>query len=425
VIDLSSEIGGVRLKSALLPGSSELAFDGPSAGRLVRAGAGAVVTKTFTSPDRMRIRIRPYEFPLARFGKEFASCGSFVSFSAPHVAEMEKVLKMNVREMVDVCRLARVPLIASFYEDFGRPEDWSETARRFEEAGADLIELNFSSPSNKQVLEEHPEIGGKIISIVRRRVRVPAGIKISPTIEPLEKRAREWHQAGVSFITAHNAPSGIFIDVEREEPYGAPSVGGYLMGRPFLPWSLGRIVQMKQAVPELPVIGIGGISEWQDALQYLLVGCVAVGVATGVYAKGLGVFRKIEKGIAGWMERKGYGRLQDFQGKVLPMITSAADLKLREIAPFAVPPNTPYAPRVDPSRCSRCFTCGKRCLYAVFRREKNRLLIDEERCWSCGACIGVCPTGALVLADRTTGELVWDGEGTARPFRREAWRKKE
>jgi len=47
----------------------------------------------------------------------------------------------------------------------------------------------------------------------------------------------------------------------------------------------------------------------------------------------------------------------------------------------------------------------------------NKLVIDEKRCWSCGSCVGLCPTGALVLADRITGRTVWDGEGTARPFK--------
>jgi dihydroorotate dehydrogenase/ferredoxin len=416
-IDLSTEIAGVKLRSPLLPGSSELALDGPSAGRLVEAGVGAVVTKTFTSASHMRIRIRPYEFPLVKFGKEFASCRSFVSFSAPHVADVESILRKNVYEMVNVCRSARVPLIVSFYESFESPGDWIETARRLEIAGADLIELNFSSPSNKQALEEHPDISSRIISSVRSRAAIPVGIKIGPTVEPLAKRVREWHGAGASFITAHNAPSGIFIDVEREEPYGAPAIGGYLMGRPFLPWSLGRIVQIKQTAPEMPVIGVGGIFEWQDALQYLLCGCASVGVATGAYAKGLAIFRKIEKGIAAWMLRKGYHSLGEFRGKVLPLITTAADLKSKEIAPFAVPPDTPYAPRVDSSRCTLCFRCGRRCLYAVFRMHGNKLVIDEKRCWSCGSCVGLCPTGALVLADRITGRTVWDGEGTARPFK--------
>jgi dihydropyrimidine dehydrogenase (NAD+) subunit PreA len=415
--NLSVDLAGVQLKNPFLPGASELALNGPSAARLIKAGVGAVVTKSFTSSSRMRIRVRPYQFSLAKFGSEFGSCGSFMSLSAPHVEDLDAILKKNVPGMAEICRAHQIPLITSFYESFKRFGQWPETAMRFEDAGADLIELNFSSPSNKEEMEEHPEISSHIISSVRKKVRVPVGIKISPTVEPLNNLVKNWVNAGVSFITAHNAPSGIFIDVEREEPYGAPSAGGYSIGRPFLPWSLARVVQIKKAAPNIPVIGVGGIFEWQDALQYILCGCSAVEICTGAYTKGLNIFKNIEKGVTTWMRRKGYSTIEAFQGKVLPLITVSRELKSKEKAPFMLPPEGPYTPRVKKSRCNLCFRCGKQCLYGVFHIKNKKLIIDENKCWSCGFCISLCPEKALVLVDRITGETIWDGEGTAAPFK--------
>lgn len=399
-----------------MPGASELAFDSQSVQRLIDAGVGAVVTKSFTSDKQARIRLRPYQFSLKRFGKAYAYSGSFWSLSAPHVEDTETVLSKNIPGMRRICEAGGVPLIVSFYESFNRPEKWATIARWFEQSGADLLELNFSSPSHKQTMEDAPAIGADIAAAVIESTRIPVGVKIGPTLGPLTTLVRNWVKTGISFITAHNAPSGIFIDVEREEPYGAPSIGGYLIGRPFLPWSLARVVQIKKATP-VAVVGVGGIYEWADALQYMLCGCSAVQVCTSAYVHGLGIFSKIQEGISEWMARKGYPNIEAFRGRVLRDISTVDELKAKEKAPYALPPESPYVPSVDHDRCTLCFDCGRGCIYGVFSIEGERLNIDAKKCWSCGFCVGLCPRNALVLVDRKTGERVWDGAGMASPFR--------
>lgn len=415
-VELSTHLGPIRLRNPVLPGASELAIDSESVQRLVDAGVGAVVTKSFTSDEQARIRLRPYQFSLRKFGKAFAYSGSFWSLSAPHVEDMETILRKNIPGMRRICEAGGVPLIVSFYESFNLPEKWTTIARWLEQSGADLLELNFSSPSYKQMMEDDPAISADVAAAVIESVKIPVGIKIGPTLEPLTKLVKNWVKAGVSFITAHNAPGGIFIDVEREEPYGAPSIGGYLIGRLFLPWSLARVVQIKKAVP-VAVIGVGGIFEWADALQYMLCGCSAVQVCTSAYVHGVGIFKKIQEGISEWMVRKGYPNIEAFQGRVLPDILTIQELKAQEKAPYRLPPESPYVPSIDHDRCTLCFDCGRGCIYGVFSIEDERLNIDGEKCWSCGFCVGLCPRNALVLVDRKTGETVWDGTGIASPLR--------
>ncbi len=415
-VELTTYLGGVRLRNPILPGASELAFDSLSAQRLIDAGVGAVVTKSFTSDKQARVRLRPYQFSLRRFGEAYASSGSFWSLSAPHVEDPETILRKNIPGIRRVCGAGRVPLVVSFYESFNEPEKWAAVARSFEQSGADLLELNFSSPSHKQMMEESPTVSADIAASVIESIGIPVGVKIGPSLEPLTKFIADWAKRGVAFITAHNAPSGIFIDVEREEPYGAPAIGGYLIGRPFLPWSLARVVQIKKTTA-VDVVGVGGIHEWTDALQYMLCGCSAVQVCTSAYVHGLGVFSEIQEGISRWMDRKGYTSIEAFRGRVLPRILTAQDLKSQEEHPYTLPPESPYIPSVDSNRCSLCFDCGKGCIYRVFSVEGGRLRIDAEKCWSCGLCVGLCPQNALVLVDRKTGETVWDGAGMASAFR--------
>ncbi len=416
MVDLKVEVAGVVFKNPILPAASELVFDGSSAKRVAQAGVGGLVTKTFTTAPEFRIRLRPYQFPLAHFDPAFKKSGSFYSLASPHVQEMDTVIEKNLPEIVHVCKEYGIPLIVSFYE---RPNDWTAWKRvaiRLERAGANMLELNFSSPTMKGELEKNIKCSFRIIETVARSSHIPLGVKISPMLEPLIDTLRAWKERGVSFITAHNAPSGIYIDVDLEIPYGAPTLGGYLIGRPFLPVSLARIVQILKAV-EIPVIGVGGIFTGKDALQYFLCGSSLVQVATAAYLEGLGVFRKIHQDLISWMKKKGYSSFSEFRGKVLPKIIPSAELKKKERFPYALPPEIPYLPKIDHSKCILCQSCCRSCFYEVLHLEKEKIRVEGDRCWGCGLCVGICPRKAISLIHQKTGETIWKGEGIAAPFR--------
>ncbi len=308
----------------------------------------------------------------------------------------------------------------SFYESFEAVDAWADTAKRFEKAGANLLELNFSSPSYRISAEEYASVSGAIVKAVRETVKIPIGPKISPTAEPLSSLAKNWLDSGASFITAHNAPSGIIVDVENEVPYGAPSVGGYVMGRTFLPWSLARVMQIQKAI-DIPVIGVGGIADWSDGVRYLLCGCVAIQICSSAYFRGPRVFEEVQAGIVAWMERKGYDSIDSFRGKVLHQVGPASELRSREEFPYATPPDSPYIPLIDQEKCTLCLACEKGCIYKVFEKAKkgstNKMLVYDHRCWSCGFCVGICPEEAIMLVDRKNPKrVIWSGGGMARSF---------
>lgn len=414
-INLAVKIGGVTFKNPILPAASELVFDQESAMRIANSGVGGIVTKTFTTSPEFRIRPRPYQFPLARFDPAFKKSGSFYSLASPHVEGMDVVMEKNIPEIAQVCKTAGIPFIVSFYE---KPDDravWKKVAKGFEKGGAEMLELNFSSPTMRGELEKSLKSSFKIVEAVAKTSNIPFGIKISPMMEPLVEAIKGWDQRGISFITAHNALSGIYVDVEREIPFGAPAIGGYLIGHPFLPVSLARVVQILKSV-DLPVFGVGGIFNWSDALQYLLCGCSLIEVGTAAYVNGIGVFRKINQGITFWMKRKRYSSISEFRGKILSTIVSSTELKAREKTPYSLPPNTPYIPKIDRRRCTLCQTCCKTCLYGVLHLERNEIHIKKERCWSCGFCVGICPENAITLVDKKIGKSIWKGQGVALPF---------
>lgn len=416
-IDLSTRLAGLSFKSPIVVASSECTASLSLIENLVDKNIGAIVTKTYTSPAAFRIRVRPYQFPLNKFGKAYSNGGCLFSLAAPHPEDSE-TFRIHVSQMADLCKESDLKLIASFFED---PEDiplWINQAASFEALGADMLELNFSSPSAAKVFAQSFESAAQIISEVKKNISIPVGLKLSPTIEPLEVFVATCENAGLDFITAHNAPSGIVIDVEKEVPFGAPSIGGYVIGKPFLPYSLGRIARIRKT-SHVPVIGVGGIYDAQDALQYLLCGCPLVGIGSAMYFKGPQILDMIYKNISTWMVNKGYGSIEEFRGKAFDQIKDPPSLKSEETYPFNVPPDCPYAPVVDEDACVLCGECETTCIYNVFKIDKNKkqISIDEDKCWSCGFCVGICPTGAIELRDRSSKQIViWNNKGMAATF---------
>ena len=416
-VDLSIRLAGLRFKSPIVVASSECAANLSQVQNLADKHIGAIVTKTYTSPSAFRIRVRPYQFPLNKFGKAYSNGGSLFSLAAPHPEDSEAV-KKHVSQMTELCKQSDVKLIASFFEDPADAPLWINQAKSFEALCADMLELNFSSPSAAAVFARSFDSASHIISEVKKNTSIPIGLKLSPTLEPLESFVATCEGAGLDFITAHNAPGGIVIDVDNEVPFGAPSIGGYVMGRSFLPYSLGRVVRIRKA-SNVPVIGVGGIYEAYDALQYLLGGCPLVGIGSALYFKGPRILDMLHKDIANWMVKKGYFSIEEFQGKAFQQIKDPPKLKSEEKFPYTVPPQCPYIPKIDKDSCALCGECETSCIYNVFKVNKDQkyVTIDEDRCWSCGFCVGICPSEAITLRDRNhKGRVIWNNQGFAMPF---------
>ena len=416
-VDLSVQMAGLTFKSPVVVASSECAANLSLIKNLVDKDIGAIVTKTYTSPPAFRIRVRPYQFPLNKFGKAYSDGGSLFSLAAPHPEDSE-VVKEHVSQMAGLCKQSDVKLIASFFEDPADVALWNNQARSFQALGADMLELNFSSPSAARVFARSFDSASQIISEVKKNTSIPVGLKLSPTLEPLETFVAACEDAGLDFISAHNAPGGIVIDVDNEVPFGAPSIGGYVFGRSFLPYSLGRVIRIKKA-SNVPVIGVGGIYEARDALQYLLGGCPMVGMGSALYFRGPRILDTLSTDIADWMKQKGYFSVEEFQGKAFQQIKDPPKLKSEEKFPHTIPPRCPYIPEIDKNSCVLCGECETSCIYNVFNvdQSKKQVTIDEDRCWSCGFCVGICPSEAITLRDRNQKDrVIWNNQGLATPF---------
>lgn len=413
---LGVKFAGLTFKNPILPGSSEIAFDAESVKRCIDAGFGGIVTKSYTLTGS-GTRPRPYQFLYRKMGKGLEQ--SWFTRVQADCTHPDIVVREKMPKMVDLCREAKIPLIVNLIESTD-VDAWVELAVKFAGAGADMLELNFACPHAEwqkgggklgRLVGEDVELGQKIIRAIKKQVKIPVMPKLSPLIGPEQHLVGKWMEAGADVVSAHNAPYGLAIDVEQETFFGSPTIGGYLPGRAFMPWSLARISRFI-APGKVDVCGIGGIFEWSDVLQYMLLGCKVVQVCSGVYLHGYRVVKKMLKGIETWMEKKGYSSPEEFIGKVLPSLTVLREIPMDESFEYR---KAVYVPQINKELCNFCGRCADGCLSDVIAVDGKgkKVTVKEQECWSCGLCVGICPRDAITLVDRKTKKVMWANQGAA------------
>lgn len=300
--DLSVEFAGIKLPNPTILASGILGVSGETLIRVSRAGAGAVVSKSFNRKGR-----EGYRNP--SFIEVHGGFLNALGIPNPGMEEM--------REEVETASEQGVPVIASV---FGfDAEEFAESAAMGEKGGAIAVELNVSCPHVKEVgveIGQRPLIVAEVTRAVKSRVRIPVLVKVSPNVTDITKIAMAAETAGADAITAINTVLGTAVDVDSGFPILGGVLGG-LSGPAIHPIALRAVYQIRRAV-SIPVIGVGGIEDWRGAVQMMMAGASAVQIGSAITSKGLSVFRDVTTGIAKFLELKGYRSV----GEIVSMATT-------------------------------------------------------------------------------------------------------
>jgi len=414
-MSLETKMSGLIFKNPVMAGCAGITERAKTTEKWLKAGAGGVLAKSITTDAKLRGYIRPTFYPLNRHGLKGAMTeGEFLSTIPPHVWAKEEAPRF-----VEICKKYNARFIQSIVGMGANINDWAELAQLVENGGAEAIELDLGCPlapgesENYAEIElgEDPEITAKLTAAVKKAVKVPVGVKLSPTIRSLDRVAIAAQTKGnADFCTAVNAPAGFHIDVEREDILGANTFVGYIPGPSLKWWGLWKVAQIKMAC-DLEVSGCGGIWDGNDALEYILLGCPTVQVVSSVYFDGPKVFTRVLNGIEKFMEKKGYNSIEEFKGKVLSKLQVYKDVpheKVIELYP------TPIYPRFDVRKCSFCMQCVTACIHDAIDadKKKKKIKADPMVCAGCGFCAGLCPKNAIHIIHGKTGKVVWSGEGS-------------
>jgi len=295
-VDMCVKIAGLRLRNPLILAAGVLGVTGFSLRRVAEAGAGAVVTKSIGPKPR-----EGYANPTLLE----TSCGFLNAMGLPNPGAEE-----FGHEIKDANE-GGVPVIASIFG--ASKQQFAYVGSLMEKAGADALELNVSCP-HAEVLDfgQSPDLTFSVIKAVKKSVGIPVFVKLTPNVTDMVTIARKAEDAGADALTCVNTLRAMAIDIETGRPILANKVGG-LSGPAIKPVAVRCVYEVSKAV-NIPVIGCGGITHWEDAIEFLLAGASAVQIGSAIALRGLNVFKDITKGIRAYLERKGYGSVKEIVG---------------------------------------------------------------------------------------------------------------
>lgn len=298
-------------------------------------------------------------------------------------------------------------------------EAWKKILPQVEDTGCDGVELNFGCPHGMSernmgaAVGQVPEYVQMVAAWCKHYSKLPVIVKLTPNITDILKPARAALAGGadaVSLINTVQSITAVDLDLMAPEPTvdGQGSHGGYC-GPAVKPIAL-RMVGDIARDPEmrgLPISGIGGVSTWRDAAEFIALGAGTVQVCTAAMHRGFRIVEDMIDGLSNWMDSKGYARVADFQGKAVKNYVHWGDLNL----------NFKTIAQIDQDKCIKCGLCHIACedtshqsIAALRVDGKRRYEVIEAECVGCNLCAHVCPVEkciTMVPQPATKPKLVW------------------
>ncbi len=207
------------------------------------------------------------------------------------------------------------PVIVSI---FGKDErEFAFLAEKLSEV-ADAFELNLSCPHAKgygMEIGQNPEMVYKVVKAVKDATDKPVIAKLTPNIDDIAKIGLAAERAEADAVSAINTIKAIAIDIYAKKPILSNKVGGY-SGPGIKPIALRAVYDLAKAL-DIDIIGIGGITTWQDAVEFLMAGAKALQIGTAVSLRGFKVFKEINEGIERFLNEEGFNSIEEIIGIAL------------------------------------------------------------------------------------------------------------
>ncbi|WP_075057482.1 dihydroorotate dehydrogenase [Thermogymnomonas acidicola] len=292
--DLSTEVAGLRLENPLMLASGILDENGYSMLRVLRSGgASAAVTKSIGGEEERNGYRPPVVHPPLQSGMLNA-----IGLANPGIEEYG--------HEIEIARRAGKPIIGSIFA----PDEagFSRLAERMQSFGVSAIELNLSCPHVKGVGSEvggsDPVLVKRVVQAVKSVSSVPVFAKLSPNVTDLVEIARAASDAdGLVLI---NTVRAMAVDIRARRPVLSNGFGG-LSGPSIKPVGGIRCVYEVRKAMDIPIVGgVGGISGFEDVVEYIMVGSDAVQIGTALWRNGPGIFSSILCELEKFMEEEGY-----------------------------------------------------------------------------------------------------------------------
>ena len=318
----------------------------------------------------------------------------------------DRPIAINLKEIAETKKLWPDRAVITSLMVESKREVWHDIVKRTIDTDCDGIELNYGCPHGMSergmgsAVGQVPEYCTMITEWVTEISTIPVLVKLTPNVSNIvypARAARKGRAHGISLINTINSIIGVDLDTLELKPTvaGKGGHGGYA-GPAVKPIALHLLSQVA-IDPEvnLPISGIGGISTWKDAVEFMLLGATSVQLCTAVMHHGFRIIEDLVEGLTHWMEQKGFSRCDEFIGKSLHRIDDFGNLDLlfKTVA------------RIDPKACINCNLCYIACEdgahQCIDRLPANggaerRPKVREEDCVGCDLCSLVCPVDGCI-----------------------------
>ena len=287
-------------------------------------------------------------------------------------------------------------------------ESWKAILPRVEATGADGIELNFGCPHGMSergmgaAVGQVPEYIEMVTRWCKQYYSKPVIVKLTPNITDVRKPAEAARRGGadaVSLINTINSITSVNLDTMSPEPSidGKGTHGGYC-GPAVKPIAMSMVSEIARhpATAGMPISGIGGITTWRDAAEYITLGCGNVQVCTAAMTYGFKIVQEMISGLSQWMDEKGHTSIADFMGAAVPNTTDWQYLNLNYVAKAKIDQDACIA-------CGRCYAaCEDTSHQAIAMSEDRTFTVIDEECVACNLCVDVCPVENCITMEQMT-----------------------
>ncbi len=298
-------------------------------------------------------------------------------------------------------------------------EAWKAILPLVEETGADGVELNFGCPHGMSergmgsAVGQVPEYIEMVTRWVKQNTRMPCIVKLTPNITDIRKPAMAAHAGGadaVSLINTINSITSVDLDLFAPEPTidGKGAHGGYC-GPAVKPIALNMVAEIARTpeMADLPISGIGGVTTWKDAAEFMALGAGNVQVCTAAMTYGFKIVQEMISGLSQYMDEKGMTSTSELVRKAVPNVSDWQHLNLNYVTKA----------RIDQDLCISCGRCFAACEdtshQAIVMSEDRVFTVKDDECVACNLCVNVCPVEGCITMERL--EVGAIDERTGRP----------
>lgn len=396
--DLRINLAGIEAPNPFWLASAPPTNTGYQVQRAFEAGWGGAVWKTLGEP-------------IINTSSRFAA----VHFNGQRVAGFNNIelitdrpLEVNLKEIYETKkRFPKHALVASLMVEPKR-EKWHEIVKRVEDVGVDGLELNFGCPHGMAergmgaASGQQPDLVEMQTMWAKEAAKTPVIVKLTPNITDITVTARHAVMGGadaISMINTINSLAGVDIHSWQTIPHvaGKGAHGGYC-GPAVKPIALNMVAECaRNPQVGVPISGIGGISTWQDAVEFMLMGAMGVQICTAAMHHGFRIVEEMIDGLNNYLDDKGLASVMELVGKSVPRYSNWGDLDL----------NYRVVARINTETCINCNKChiacedtSHQCIDMLTGDGGKYLQVREEDCVGCNLCSIVCPVdGAIEMVE--------------------------